>query len=107
MDSESGMTIVPNDTSKKDSETIDSCNPQKDTSEPKDPYPDYPQKHEFSSTDDYEKAVKAFCNEKGLKYIDEFSEDEKNAIFEDCVVILIGPKALAQKHNTMFYTINR
>merc|ERR1739838_675259 len=42
---------------------------------------------------------------KDLKHNDDFSDDEKNAIIEDCTVNMIGPKALSQKYNTMVYVI--
>ena len=68
-------------------------------------YPDYPKKLDFPSTEDYNKAVKNFFEVKGFKHIDNFSEDEKKEIVEDCVMNLIGPKTLCQKHNTLTHVI--
>ena len=68
-------------------------------------YIDYPRKSEYSSTEDFEEALKTFYKDKGLKHFDEFSEDEKKEIVEDCVMNLIGPKTLCQKHNTLTHVI--
>ena len=71
----------------------------------KDEYPDYPQKSEDMSDEDYHDAIKEYFKLKGLKHHDDFNEDDKKSIIEDCTVNLIGPKALSLKHNTMVYVI--
>ena len=49
--------------------------------------------------------IKEYFKLKGLKHHDDFNEDDKKSIIEDCTVNLIGPKALSLKHNTMVYVI--
>ena len=68
-------------------------------------YPDYPKKTEFSSKGDYEEAVKEFFKVKGFRLIEEFNDDEKRVIAEDCGVKLVSPKVLSQKYNTMIHVI--
>ena len=68
-------------------------------------YPDYPKKTEFSSKEDYEEAVKKFFKVKGFRLIEEFSDNEKKVIAEDCGVKLISPKVLSQEYNTMIHVI--
>merc|ERR1712008_308760 len=68
-------------------------------------YPDYPERPEDLSKTEYDEQVKQYFQLKGLKYHEDFTEDEKEAIVEDCTVNLIGPKAMSQKHNTMAYVI--
>ena len=68
--------------------------------------PDYPQKTDDISKEDYHVAVKDYFKLKGLKHDDDFSDDEKKIIVEECSVKLIGPRVLSQKYNTMHYIIN-
>ena len=70
-----------------------------------DNYPDYPLRTDDMSIWDHQEAIKKYFQLKGLKHNDDYSEDEKNAIIEDCTVNMIGPKALSQKYNTMVYVI--
>ena len=68
-------------------------------------YIDYPRKSDYSSTEDFEEALKTFYKDKGLKHFDEFSEDEKKEIVEECLINLVGPKMLSQKYNTLSHDI--
>merc|ERR1712048_1411050 len=52
-------------------------------------HPDYPHKTDDMSIDDHYEAVKKYYKLKGLKYIDDFSDDEKRAIIEDATVEMI------------------
>merc|ERR1712083_558005 len=68
-------------------------------------YPDYPLRTEEMSIWDFTEAIKKYFQSKDLKHNDDFSDEEKNAIIEDCTEKMIGPKALSQKYNTMIYVI--
>merc|ERR1712109_203878 len=68
-------------------------------------YPDYPQSNEGMSKKDYQTAVKKYFKLKGLKHKENFTEPEKKEIVKECIVNLIGPKRLSQKHKTMAYVI--
>ena len=68
-------------------------------------YPDYPQTTDYSSIEDYDEAVKKYFKSKGFRHADDFSDDEKNAIVEDCAINLISPNVLSRKYNTMPYVI--
>merc|ERR1711935_570921 len=70
-----------------------------------DDYPDYPKRTEDMSIWEFQDEIKKYFQLKDLKHTDDFSDDEKNAIIEDCTVKMIGPKALSKKHNTMVYVI--
>ena len=64
-------------------------------------YPDYPKKDDYSTLEDFDKAVKKFFKAKGFKHNDDFSDSEKVSIVEDCVMNLMGPKKLSEKYNTL------
>ena len=62
---------------------------------------DYPKKDEFESKEEYNNAVKKHFKLKGLNHRDDFSENEKKTIVEDCTIRLMGTKLLSQKYNTL------
>ena len=55
-----------------------------------DDYPDYPKRTEDMSIWDFQDQIKKYFQLKDLKHNDDFSDDEKNAIIEDCTVNMIG-----------------
>ena len=59
------------------------------------------------SKEDYYEKVKEFFKIKGLKYDDDFSDDEKKAIIDDNCVNQIGPTILSKKYNTLVFVITR
>ena len=62
---------------------------------------EYPKKDEFMSKEEYNNAVKKHFKLKGLNHRDDFSENEKKTIVEDCTIRLMGTKMLSQKYNTL------
>ena len=67
----------------------------------KDEYPDCPQKSEVMSFENFHEAVKEYLKIKGLKDHADFSDVDKEAIVEDCIIHFIDLKVLSQKYNTM------
>ena len=67
----------------------------------KDEYPDCPQKTEVMSFKDFHEAVKEYLKIKDLKDHADFTDVEKEAIVEDCIIHFIDLKVLSQKYNTM------
>lgn len=59
------------------------------------------------SKEDYYEKVKEFFKIKGLKYDDDFSDDEKKAIIDDNCINQIGPTILSKKYNTLVFVITR
>merc|ERR1711974_211943 len=45
--------------------------------------------------------INKICKEQGVKCLDEFTEDEKKAIVDECTDKLVGPKVLSEKYNTI------
>ena len=68
-------------------------------------YPDYPERTEGLEKFEYDEMVKQYFQQKGLKHSDDFTEEEKESIVEDCTVNLMGAQVVSQKHNTMTYVI--
>jgi len=66
---------------------------------------DYPKNTDYLSKEDYDEAIKKFFKVKGLKHSDDFSDNEKKTIVEDCAIKLISHRVLRQKYNTMSHVI--
>merc|ERR1712083_402297 len=67
----------------------------------KDEYPDCPQMDDNMSKEDFHNAILEYLKSKGFRQRDDFSDVEKAAIVEECMVNLTDIKVLSQKYNTM------
>ena len=67
----------------------------------KDEYPDCPQKPDDMSFENFHETVKEYLKIKGLKQYEDFSDIEKEAIVEECMINFTDLKVLSQKCNTM------
>jgi len=69
-------------------------------------YPDYPVRTAEMTKEDHQEELKKFFKLKGLRHGSDFSDDEKNAVIEECTVHLIGPTELSKKYNTLVTVIS-
>jgi len=70
-------------------------------------HPDYPKKTDDMSKEEHQEAVKEYFKLKGLKDFEDFDDDEKKMIVDECTVNLIGPTILSKKYNTMTFVITK
>ena len=70
-------------------------------------YLNFPKRFDFKSEEEFQESVDNYYKENGLKQQNDFSDDEKRAVIEDCTVNLIGPKVLSQKYKTTIFVIRR
>ena len=72
-----------------------------------DDYPDYPQRDKLNeSSEEHKIKVREYFKAKGLKHIEDFSENEIKFMIEENTMNLIGPLKLSQKFNTMPFVVN-
>ena len=70
-------------------------------------YENFPKRFDFKSEEEFQEGIDNYYKENGLKKEDDFSDDEKKSVVEDCTVNLIGPKVLSQKYKTTIFVIRR
>ena len=70
-------------------------------------YENFPKRFDFKSEEEFQEGIDNYYKENGLKKQDDFSDDEKKSVVEDCTVNLIGPKVLSQKYKTTIFVIRR
>ena len=62
--------------------------------------PEFPKRADFDTLEEYQESQKKYYETHGLRKSEDFSEDEKKAIVEECTVNLVDPKVLAKKYHT-------
>jgi len=92
---------------KAETQTLNTPKPQVGSIYTQIEFADFPKKTDFTTKEEFDQAVKNYFKLKGLKHIDEFSDDEKREVCQDNSVNMIGPVKLSQKHKTMVSVIRK
>jgi len=69
--------------------------------------PEFPRRAEFETLEEFQENAKKYYQENGLRPPEDFSDEEKKSIVEECTVNLIDPKIVGQKHNTTAHAVRR
>ena len=67
--------------------------------------PEFPKRADFDTLEEYQESQKKYYETHGLRKSEDFSEDEKKAIVEECTVNLVDPKVLAKKYHTTVFAV--
>ena len=61
--------------------------------------PEFPRRAEFETLEEFQENAEKYYEENGLRPPEDFSEEEKKSIVEECTVELYSPTMLAEKYN--------